>query len=183
MSVYVAFLRAINVGGHAVVKMIDLRDAFGAAGCRNVRTYIASGNVVFDAPEKGTKALFGAVRARLADLLGSEPAVGFRTLDDIDAIIASDPFGRLHDETAVKLYVAFPCEKAPITQGFPMSLPKEGLEAFALEGHEVFIVSRPKPNGSYGFPGTWIDKAMGVPVTTRNWTTVRRIAAFARSKT
>jgi uncharacterized protein (DUF1697 family) len=44
---HVAFLRAINVAGHAIVRMADLRQAFADAGCRNVRTYIQSGNVVF----------------------------------------------------------------------------------------------------------------------------------------
>ena len=48
MSHYVAFMRAINVAGHASVRMSDVRDAFAAAGCRKVRTYIQSGNVIFE---------------------------------------------------------------------------------------------------------------------------------------
>ncbi len=47
---HVAFLRAINVAGHAVVNMTDLRDAFAAAACGNVRSLIQSGNVVFESP-------------------------------------------------------------------------------------------------------------------------------------
>ena len=49
---YIAFLRAINVAGHASLKMTDARDAFAAAGCRNVRTYIQSGNVLFEVPRR-----------------------------------------------------------------------------------------------------------------------------------
>ena len=50
MACYVAFLRAVNVAGHARVFMDDLRDAFVAAECRNVRTCAQSGNIIFEAP-------------------------------------------------------------------------------------------------------------------------------------
>ena len=69
MSQYIAFLRAINVGGHASVKRSDLKDAFAAAGCAGVRTYIQSGNVIFEAPEDNTAAVFERVRLQLRDLL------------------------------------------------------------------------------------------------------------------
>jgi len=52
MTPYVAFIRAINVAGHASVRMSDVRDAFVAAGCKDVRTYIQSGNVMFAFPQQ-----------------------------------------------------------------------------------------------------------------------------------
>lgn len=65
MNKYAAFIRAINVAGHATVRMSDLRDAFTAAGCKGVRTYIQSGNVIFEASEENIAAVFQRVRARV----------------------------------------------------------------------------------------------------------------------
>lgn len=59
MTAYVAFLRAINVGGRTLIKMSDLRDAFAAAGCRDVTTYIQSRNAMFNAQSS----LAGSARA------------------------------------------------------------------------------------------------------------------------
>ena len=65
MKSYVAFLRAVNVAGHAIVKKDDLRDAFAGAGCKNARTFIQSGNVVFELAERDTERVLGSVRVRL----------------------------------------------------------------------------------------------------------------------
>ena len=95
MTTYVSFLRAINVGGHGVVRMTDVRDAFVAAGCRNVRTYIQTGNVVFDAPVKTIDSLLEKIRRRMKRLLGHEPGVAVRTLAELEALLKSSPFRKM----------------------------------------------------------------------------------------
>src|ERR1700694_5095327 len=102
----VALLRAINVGGRSMVRMTDLRDIFLAAGCRNVRTFIQSGNVIFDAPVKRAAAL-QKVRVALPVVLGVEPEILFRTLRAIEALVARPPFKGVQAGPRVKLYVAF----------------------------------------------------------------------------
>ena len=62
MIEYFSFIRAINVGGHSVVRMADLKDAFVTAGCERVRTYIQSGNVVFESPDGNPSELFQKIR-------------------------------------------------------------------------------------------------------------------------
>src|SRR5688500_17206682 len=129
---YVAFLRAINVGGRGVVKMTDLKAAFERAGCRNVRSFIASGNIVFEAPAKVPASQKARVAKELVKLFGKEPGVCYRTLDEIDALIASDPFGRLAADTAVKLYVAF-MDRVPATiPALPIVDPKELIEIVGM---------------------------------------------------
>ena len=86
MNKYVAFMRAINVAGHASVRMSDLTDPFATAGCTGVKTYIQSGNVIFESSEKNTTELFQKVRVRLHDLLGHEPGVLFRTVLEVEDI-------------------------------------------------------------------------------------------------
>src|SRR5689334_7172695 len=78
---HVAFLRAINVGGRAVVKMSALKMAFERAGYPNVRTFIASGNVLFEAPAKLPATLRAAINRDLVRLFGTMPGVCYRTLD------------------------------------------------------------------------------------------------------
>jgi len=89
---YIAFLRAINVGGHATVKMTDVRDAFVAAGCRNVRSVIQSGNVIFDAPASGRTALETRICQRLAALIGKDPGVCVRTARELESVAEAGPF-------------------------------------------------------------------------------------------
>lgn len=181
MKKSVAFLRAINVAGHATVRMSDLRDAFAAAGCKGVRTYIQSGNVVFEAPAADATAVLHKVRAKLRDLLGGEPEVLFRTAQEIGKIVATAPFRRLEARPGLKLYVAFLSRKPKKKPRFPLRSPPEALEAVGMSSREVFIVSRRKKSGFYGFPNNFIEKELGVRATSRNWSTVTKIADLLRT--
>ena len=173
---HVAFRRAVNVGGKGLVKMADLQKAFTAAGAKNVRTVIASGNVVFDAP-----ATLGPMRDRILKkagaLLGAEPVIVFRTLPYLQRLIDAAPFGPLVNDRTLKLYVLFLAGKPKQKPVFPIAIPKEVLEVPGLFEQDALIVSRRKPNGMYGFPGLWTEKELGVPSTARNWSTVVRISS------
>jgi uncharacterized protein (DUF1697 family) len=176
---HVALLRAINVGGYGLVKMDALRAAFAAAGCRNVRTFIASGNVVFDAP-RPLAALRPLIEKRVGALLEARPVIMYRPLLDLKRIVETAPFGALVGDKEVKVYVAFLAGKPAKKVSFPLSLPKEGLEAPGLVKGAVLIVSRRKPSGWYGFPANWIEKELGVAVTARTWSTVTKLLAFGK---
>lgn len=58
---------------------------------------------------------------------------------------------------------------------------KEALQAVSMTAREIFIVSRPKKNGFFGLPNNFIEEALGVPASTRNWSAVTKIATFVRS--
>ncbi|MGH7569010.1 MAG: DUF1697 domain-containing protein [Gemmatimonadales bacterium] len=179
---YVAFLRAINVAGHASVRMEDLRRAFAAAGGRGVRTYIQSGNVMFEGPANGAPALFQRIRLQLRKLLGDDPEVVFRTVREVERIVKGAPFKRFARERDAKLYVTFLSRKPLGKPRFPLRSAQEVLEAFAMKNLEVFIVSRRKKSGFYGFPNSFIEHELGVSATSRNWSTVTKIVAFARQE-
>jgi uncharacterized protein (DUF1697 family) len=176
----VAFVRALNVGGVGVVKMADVKAAFERAGCRDVRTFIASGNVLFTPAGRSVVSQQKRIVAAMQGLMRSKVDICFRALDHIDALIAADPFvGYQHDER-LKLYVAF-LDRAPAA---PPPLPhvdaREACEIIGIAGRDVFIVSRPKPTGlAYGFPTFFVER-LGCVCTARNWNTVVRLASFAR---
>jgi len=169
------------VAGHAVVKMDALRNAFAAADCRNVRTYIQSGNVVFDS-SAAEPAVVRKLHEPLRALLGEEPCLFLRTVEEMADLVNRDPFQDFRGEAKVKFYVAFLPQAPRAKPRFPLLVPKEGLEVFAMSGRDVFVVSRPDPKCSYGFPNRSIEKEFGVPATTRNWNTVVKIVKFAQSK-
>src|SRR5690348_3357996 len=107
MNRYIAFLRAINVGGHTV-KMDALRAHIQALGLQNVETFIASGNVIFESPEQDAQALEKRIEAHLKQALGYEVATFLRTPAELAAVAAYLPFAKR--ELALEsnsLYVAF----------------------------------------------------------------------------
>jgi uncharacterized protein (DUF1697 family) len=182
MSQHVAFLRAINVGGRAVVKMTDLREAFAAAGCRDVRTYIQSGNVIFESPEKNTTALFQKVRVQACDLVGQETGIVFRTVCELEGMVKSAPFQGHEAEPGIKLCVVFLSQGPRSKPRFPLVSLPEAVEAVGMKNLDVFVVSRRKKNGFHGFPNNFIEKQLGVEATTRNWSTILKVVELVRKE-
>jgi uncharacterized protein (DUF1697 family) len=177
MPQHVAFIRAINVAGHAKIKMDAVKAVFAAAGCANVGSYLHSGNVVFDAPARATAALIANVRGRLSVLLGEEAVVLVRPLAELVEMVHSAPFGARTEDRALKLYVVFLARK-PRTVGLPLTDARERLEAIRIERRAAFVVSARKRSGFYGMPNAFIEQALGVPATSRNWSTVCKLAAL-----
>jgi uncharacterized protein (DUF1697 family) len=173
METYVAFLRAVNVGGKGRLRMADLVEACGAAGCRNVRTFQAAGNVVFEAPPARLAAILRRMRQQVGARLGAEAGITIRSAADLRAILRAAPFGTLTADRTLKLYVVFLFAPPRKRIAVPFSDAPEALEAIGRRPAEVFVVSRRKPRGlMYGFPNAFVENAAGVPATSRNWTTV-----------
>ncbi len=182
MNKYVAFMRAINVAGHASVKMSDVRDAFAAAGCRNVRTYIQSGNVIFESPARDAATILQKVRAKLRSVLDDEPIL-FRTVGEMEELIRRAPFKDVEAEPGIKLYVVFLSQRPRSKPRLPLVSSKEALEAVAMSDRDVFVVSRRKKNGFFGFPNNFVEKELGVSATSRNWSTITKIIEFLQMET
>src|SRR5512140_2579751 len=101
---YIAFLRAINVGGNALIKMTDLKRMFESAGLENVQTYIQSGNVIFASKEEDAEALEKRIESQLEGAAGYKIICFVRTMRELQAIVSKNPFKATASETA---YVAF----------------------------------------------------------------------------
>jgi uncharacterized protein (DUF1697 family) len=181
MTRYVAFLRAINVRGHALIAMTDLCAAFESAGCRNATSFIQSGNVIFDSGAADTAPLFRRVHRKVRALAGGEPEIVYRSLGDLEALARAKPFDGLEDDRLLKLYVVLLAAKPVKRPRLPLEDAKERLEVIGRTGLDVLLVSRRKPSGMYGFPNAFVEQAYGVPATSRNWNTVRRILERARA--
>jgi uncharacterized protein (DUF1697 family) len=154
--------------------MTDLCAAFEGAGCTNVHSYIQSGNLFFEAGSD----LLPVVRETVASLTGVHDNLFVRTADDLHAIISGHPFGVLTGVRALKLYIVFLASAPPIPD-LPVVDEKERLELIAVHDSEAYVVSRRKDSGMYGFPNAFVEKHLGLPATSRNWSTVAKLAALA----
>lgn len=177
MARYVALFRAINVAGHARVRSEELRRAFMAAGAREVVTYGHAGNVLFTAQRAGAT-ICARVSAALQRAQGGKPVVVVRSAEELAALVAAEPFAKCDAGAKDKLYVTFLSGKPPREPKLPLASPQERLTVIARRGREVLLVSGRKPNGYYGFPNALVEDSFGVPATTRNWSTVCRLAGL-----
>jgi uncharacterized protein (DUF1697 family) len=178
---FVALLRAVNVGGHSVDKD-TLRSAFARAGGTNARTFIQSGNVVFDAAPADAEAVVAGARRRLRAALGVEPVVMLRSAAEIARLLRHGPFAGTEVPASVKRYIVFLAGSPTRRPRLPVLLPKEELDLVHVSKRDCWVVSRRKPNGWYGFPGDFVEDAVGAVGTARNWSTVTKLAALLRDR-
>ena len=107
MNQYVAFLRGINVGGRKLIKMEELARICTAAGLKNVRTYIQSGNVIFDSASAKKTALTRKIESALKRALGYEVTVIVRNISDLECLVARNPFKSRASGADVMQFVVF----------------------------------------------------------------------------
>ena len=174
MVVYIAFLRAINVGGHTVT-MARLREIFETAGCSAVETFIASGNVIFQTRSARADRLERIIEKALHGALGYEVATFLRTPLEVASIATQEPFDRselvMDGHTLFVSMMANP-PSAEAT-GKLMSMAS-AMDDFAVVGREMYWLRR-SPDSR--FSGARFERLLGQKATARNINTVRTIAA------
>ena len=176
-TTYVALLRGINVGGHNVA-MERLRALFGDLGLGDVRSYIQSGNVFFDA-DGDRPTLRAAIERHLQDSLGYPVPTCLRTVDELEDVMALDPFRDVTVTPDIRLAVNFLAEPVATSIPIPYRTPDGGYEVVGKTPSELFVVWRlqdGRPGKSYGV----LERQVGVPTTTRFWHTTAKILAAAR---
>lgn len=172
---YVAFLRAINVGGR-FVKMDVLSKLFSSAGFQNVRTFIQSGNVIFDSAETDADMLEDRIEKLLQKKLGYEVDTMIRMLDELEAMVRRNPFKKLPDDA--KISVAFMSEALKEKIKTPFFSPKKDVEIIEVKGRDAFCVHH-LIEGKWGYPNLFIEKTFKVRTTVRFWSALKNLLAFA----
>jgi uncharacterized protein (DUF1697 family) len=171
----IAFLRAINVGGHHVT-MAELRGIFEALGFKTVETFIASGNVIFDARSGDIATLQQKIESQLLRSLGYEVKTFLRTVPEVAAIARYKPFHESKLKSAAALNVAFLIE--PIGAESEKSLLglRTEIDDFHVHGREVYWLCKTKQSDSR-FSNTRFEKILNARATWRNVNTVKRLVA------
>lgn len=174
MNKYIAFLRAVNVGGRTL-KMDALVKMFESMKLANVKTYIQSGNISFETTGKNRETLRNKIEKILQAELGYEVKVILRTVEELNQVVKQNPFKdkKLDDDT--RLYISFlyltPDDKI---KKIVASLDNSN-ETYSLLNNEVFCLIRKDEKTGTSFAFNQLEKKLGIPVTTRNLTTIIKI--------
>lgn len=170
MKKYVAFLRAINVGGTKIIKMEDLKKYFESFGCVNVQTYINSGNVIFEAKE--STGLEEKIEKQLEKALGYKVETFLRSMDELVKIASKPAFEPQGNETLHVVFLRYRQSVEKSSEQKLLSLRSEA-DDFAIQGAEVYNLRRDRDKSI--FSNNFIEKTLKVEGTTRNITTVRKV--------
>jgi uncharacterized protein (DUF1697 family) len=177
VKTYIALLRGINVVGNNLLPMKELVALLGELGCRSVRTYIRSGNVVFQSKEDHVSLLPSRISAEIRKRRGFEPLILLLTVEDLERALAANPFPEA--EPAPKsLHIYF-------TASVPLSPNLEALEKirkeserFVLKGGVIYLYA-PEGIGRSKLAAN-AERHLGVLMTGRNLRTVCKIMAMAK---
>ncbi|MDP9177872.1 MAG: DUF1697 domain-containing protein [Gemmatimonadota bacterium] len=167
MTAFIALLRAVNVGGTGKLPMADLKAMCEAAGFREVRTYIASGNVVFESGLSET-AVRKELESRLLAYAGKPVAVLVRTAKEMADVLALNPFPNAPANRTVAIFL----DAAP---------PANALETLSGSVDEEVALGRREIYVHYG--ASMAGSKLKIPAakngTARNMNTVAKLAAIA----
>jgi uncharacterized protein (DUF1697 family) len=171
----IAFLRAINVGGHTVT-MDTLRKAFEALGLKDVETFIASGNVIFTSRAADVAALEKKIEAHLHKVLGYEVATFVRTCDDVAAIACYQAFPAAEIGNDATVFVGFVERPLKAADARAVMAFKTECDDFRVKGREVYWLRKTRLTDS-PFKYVSLEKTLKIRVTFRGINTVARLAA------
>jgi uncharacterized protein (DUF1697 family) len=172
-------LRGINVSGKNLIKMEQLRASFTALGFANVKTYVQSGNIIFEAPHETAASLSGKIERHILSDFGFSVPVFLKTSGEMAEIIKRNPFLKVPALDHSKLHVTFLSEASPknaLEQLQPLAVKPE---QFRIIGCEIYLYC-PNGYGNTKLSNTAIEKKLSLRATTRNWTTAKTLLAMTQ---
>lgn len=178
MATYVALLRGINLGKRTV-RMADLRKAMSDWGYEEVRTLLASGNVVFSSSTRSLSSLGTRLESQLAEHFDFPIPVILRSAKQIRDLVSSDPFAGLPVNGKTRRYISF-LAKPGSGESLSGTLSEYEDSSRILDiqpGHIVAMVQADAERGTVNLMEL-LDRQLAGEVTTRNWNTVLKIDAM-----
>jgi uncharacterized protein (DUF1697 family) len=153
-------------------KMPQLKAAFEAAGFKDVKTVLSSGNVVFSATRASESSLQRKAEAAMKKQLGQSFLTIVRPIDALREMLASDLYRAFRLKAGAKRVVTFLRDKPSAGLALPIEL--DGARILCMKGREIFSAYVPNPKGPVFM--TLIENTFGKEVTTRTWETVAKVA-------
>lgn len=168
MNKYVAFLRGINLGGRTV-KMEALRKVFAAQGFTDVKTLLASGNVIFAAKETDTEKLRTKIEKAVKQEFGFDVHIILRSEKEIQNLVKAEPFKGVKATPKTRFYITFLSSLPAKTKS-----PKRGAQGIRAitKSHIVSVLG--EQDNTPDHMDTLV-KQFGANITTRSWNTVMKI--------
>jgi len=175
MASFVALLRGVNVGGNNLLPMKSLASLFETAGCARVRTYIQSGNVVFDAAERLAARVPGEIARAITAAHGFAVSLQLRSAEELAQIARKNPWP---DDDPARMMVMF-LDEAPAKKRIAALDPRRSPpDEFVVRGREIYLRC-PNGFGKSKLSNAWFDAQLGTVSTGRNWRTVMKLLEMA----
>ena len=170
MNTYISLLRGINVGGHAQIKMKDLTEIYNSSGFKNVRTYLQSGNVIFDSSTNNDEKIIKKIENNIETKYGFKVKIILRTPDELNKIIKLNPFLKRADVDKERLYLTFLSEKPEASSVKNLEIKKAPDEEFQIINKEIYLYL-PNGFGTAKLQVGLFEKKLKITATARNWKT------------
>jgi uncharacterized protein (DUF1697 family) len=177
-ATYVALLRGINVGGKNKILMKDLSAIFVEAGCKNVRTFIQSGNVIFDSSAKLSARVPGLIAARITDSFGYKTPVVMRSMAELGDVVSMNPFlnaGASQDS----LHVLFLADVPAAGKVEALDPHRSPPDEYIVRGREVYF-RLSNSAADTKLTNAYFDSKLTTTSTGRNWRTVTKLLELMR---
>lgn len=174
MSAFVSMLRGINVGGQKQIRMQTLRGIYEELGFTRVRSYVQSGNVIFESMEQDPSFLMKQIESRIELKCGFPVPVFIRQVHELGRILTGNPFIIDRNEDTSKLHVTFLYQAPPDTVWSKLVTPSDAPDEFA-QGEMAIYLYCPNGYGKTRLSNSFFEQKLGVLVTTRNWNTVNAL--------
>ncbi len=176
---YLALLRGINVGGKNKILMTDLSAMFTAAGCKNVRTFIQSGNVIFDSSAKVSAQVPRLVAEQITKTLGHKAPIVLRSLDELEDAVASNPFIKAGAvlESLHMLFLAGAPEASQLAALDPNRSPGD---EYIVRRREIYLRLTTSAADTK-LTNAYFDSKLATISTGRNWRTVTKLLDLMKS--
>ena len=176
MPKWIALFRGINVGGNNLLPMKELVCNLEALKLKNVRTYIQSGNVVFDSGEKNATALATKISKRIEREHGFRPQVLLISREELASAIKANPFPQAVADPK-SLHFFFLEKPAPKANIEALDKLKAPTESYVLKG-SLFFLHAPEGVGRSKLAAS-AERHLGVGATARNYRTVEKLAEMS----
>jgi uncharacterized protein (DUF1697 family) len=180
MVIYIAMLRGINVGRGKMVKMERLRRLFAGLGFDEVKTYVQSGNVVFQSERKSPAELTRTIETKIQRDFGFAVPVLIKTSKELAQIVHKNPLLRVKGIDVSKLHVTFLSDALPKTAAKSLEDLATTRERFRILNREIYLYC-PDGYGKSKLTNNMIEKKFSLVATTRNWRTVNALLEMAGS--
>ncbi|MEZ5428229.1 MAG: DUF1697 domain-containing protein [Pyrinomonadaceae bacterium] len=174
---YVAFLRGINIGGKNKIKMESLREVCSGIGFENVKTYINSGNVIFETRKTDDNKLAARIEKAIEGEFSLAIRVMVRPFAELEELVENNPFAGQFDDPK-NLHVLFLDEELSAEKCEMLLENNCENEMYAVRRREIFCLLRISVLDSLFFGRDYVGKKLRVSATSRNWRTVSKVLEF-----
>jgi uncharacterized protein (DUF1697 family) len=176
---YIALLRGINVSGHNSIKMAELKGLFESLEFKSVKTYVQSGNVIFDYEKTDCMILTDQIEKKINEVFGFFIKTFILTVDDLENIVKKNSIAGEPNIEIDKLHITLLTDTPEINKVSSLDLKKDENEKFLIIERYVFLYC---PNG-YGrtkLNNTMFERKFKTTCTTRNWKTINYLLEISK---